>query len=377
MTFLQGRAPLLGALMGLLHGSDGDDAIVVQLDDQPIGRAETVFPHDDWRPLGPELVLAGRTFAVERSDRGRVSIDTTGDGRPDKRVTGMGGVITLRVQEDGADPFRYGIRIDKTGGLWRWSPAWARVGRLAGTTITIHDLDRDGTYDDYGRDAMVVGKARGASFLSRVVSVDGALYSFDISEDGRRAVARPYVGPIAHLDVVSGFTCAGELTAALFASGADVSFDLAAAADGMDVPCGEYRLVSGRVEKGLETAEIGVGRSSPITLRAGERVALDWGGPIVGEFGMRRCGDRLTILPDVRLFGRAMEEYMSFRPVAAAPRIEVRDKESGHLLQYGNLGGCCGGGFSACVLDVPADAELEVKLVHERELFGVIVGHPR
>ena len=376
-SVVAGGALLGSVLAGAAFGAQDETATtVVELDDVALKELPWT-PRDPWRPMGRELVLADQTFAVELNERSHLRIDTTGDGRPETRVTGMGGVETLKWRDEDGESFRYWIRIERIGRDWRWRPAGSRAGRLAGEPIAIVDFDGDGRYGDYGVDLLLVGRERRVSLLSRVVSVDDALYSLEVAEDGRSAEARPYAGPRARLDVTSEYATEGELTRAVFSSGAEISFDLAGVPGGLEVPTGTYELVAARVEKGSESASVRPGRMEPVTLAEGDQRALEWGGPLTGEFTAHHLGTLLTVAPDVSFLGTAGEEYFAFAPEAEPPRIEVRDRASGDLLQYGHLGGLCGGGFSACVLEVPADAELEIVLAHRRALFGDIVGHPR
>ena len=114
-----------------------------------------------------------------------------------------------------------------------------------------------------------------------------------------------------------------------------------------------------------------------INLGPGESHQIEWGGPIHARFKMRRCSKAVTILPNVRYFGQAGEEVVSFQPTSKPPRIEVLDVETGKLIEYGHLGGRCGGGLSACRLQIPKSRRVEVRLEHEREIFGPIIGTRR
>ena len=91
-------------------------------------------------------------------------------------------------------------------------------GRIEGGAVRLVDVDGNGEFNNYGVDAMVVGKSEGAGLVAPVVNLGGALYHFVVSTDGTRAQTRPYEGPVARLDASRGFESRGELLAAIFRS---------------------------------------------------------------------------------------------------------------------------------------------------------------
>lgn len=352
--------------------SGGVDA-EVEFTHEELSRWPWTLPTEVWRPLGEALELGGHRFAVEGPADGP-ALDTDADGRPDHRVRGYTDRAVLR----GPEGYRYAVRLRRIGERWEWAPGGALTGRLGGLRIRLIDLDGDGRHDHHAVDGVVWGREPDVLLLSRVISLDGVLTHFELREEegDTRARLSPYEGPVATLDVLSGFESEGDLECALFRRD-DVVLDAAASGRPVLVPAGEYRLVHGRVALGARSARVGSGRLPPVALEPGETRVLEWGGPLSAEFTFQVQGSALLVHPDVRFFGRAGAEFLEFAPLVRAPRLEVRDVESDELVQYGRFGGCCGGGYSAWKATVPTGVELRVDLTHERKLFGEIRGRGR
>lgn len=354
----------------------GLDEETIEFEHGPVGRGLRL-PADPWQPLGSELHLAGHRFVLDWGLNGQeLGFDTNADGTVDAVLGDERRSVELVVERAEDEPFRYRLDVEPRGSGWFWKPAGCRTARRGDAEISLFDLNGDGDFTDVGIDAVAVDSAS-AALLSRVISIRGELLELDLREDASAATLRPFDGPRARLDVTSAYFAEGRLVYAVFASDAGYSFDFAAGCGGLDVPAGTYRFVSGRVESRVESARIAPGRMSPVELGPDESHVIEWGGPVCVEFEIRRCSRRVTILPDVRFYGQAGEEVLAFQPNAGAPRIEVRDAGTGGLLEYGKLGGCCGGGLSACKFEVPADVAVEVRLIHDRRLFGRMVGSAR
>jgi hypothetical protein len=331
-----------------------------------------LLPSDRWRPLISPLVLDGVEFAVRLEDPSSLHLDTDADGKLEKRVTSP----HARVRLQAIDGVAHLLRIRRAGEAWEWSNGEILTGRVEGVRLQIIDLDGDGRFDGYGRDAMVLGEKAGASYLSRVASISDRLFHLTLSASVENVSTRPYSGPTAHLDVRRGFQSRGELDYAVFSSG-ESSFELADAPEGRRIPAGSYRFISGRVSKGAETARMAGGSMAPIVLAAEQSHSLTWGGPLHARFRCSVSDGELTVFSNVRFTGVGGEEYFGFAPDANSPSIRVLDARTGKVVLYGQMGGCCGGGFSAYVARVPSKVPLEVHLDHKRTLFESIRGRVR
>lgn len=331
-----------------------------------------LLPGDHWRPLVSPLVLDGVEFAVRLENSTSLHLDTNADGQTERHVTSPRARVQLQADGGG----RHVLRIRRAGDAWECSNGEILTGRVEGVRLQIIDLNGDGRFDDYGRDAMVVGEKVGASYLSRVATISDRLFHLTINTSDDKVSTRPYSGPTAHLNVKRGFHSRGELDYAVFSSG-ESSFELADAHDGRRIPAGSYRFICGRASKGAETARMTGCSMAPIVLAAEQSHSLTWGGPLHARFRCSVSEGELTVFSNVRFTGIGGEEYFGFAPDANSPSIRVLDATTGKVVQYGQMGGCCGGGFSAYVARVPSKVQLEVHLNHKRTLFESIRGRVR
>ena len=331
-----------------------------------------LLPSDNWRPLVAPLVLDGVEFAVKLEGSAPLHLDTDANGRADKRVTSPYDIVRLQA----ADGVPHVVQLRRTGEAWEWANGAVLTGRVEGTLLQIIDLNGDGRFDGFGQDAMIVGEKIGASYLSRVASISDRLFHLTLNASEDSISTRPYTGPTAHLDVRREFISRGVLEYAVFSSG-ESSFELADAPEGRRIPAGSYRFISGRVAKGKETARMTGGSMAPIVLAAEQSHCLTWGGPLHARFRCTVRDGELTVFSNVRFTGVGGEEYFAFAPDACSPTIRVLDASTGKVVQYGKMGGCCGGGFSAYVARVPSKVQLEVHLDHKRTLFEKIHGRVR
>jgi len=328
-----------------------------------------MLPAQAWRPLVSPLVLDGTEFAVQLDGPDLLHLDTDADGHPDLRVLPQHPFVRLKSATGGS----HMVRLRRSGDAWEWANGTVMSGRVEGSRLQIIDLNGDGRFDGFGQDAMVVGEKRGASYLSRVTSISDRLFHLSVTASGERVSTRPYGGPTAQLNVTSDFNSRGTLEYAVFSSG-ESSFELSDATEGLRVPAGSYRFIAGRVAKGRESARMVGGGMAPIVLAADQTHQLAWGGPLNARFRCAVHDGELTVFSNLRFTGVGGEEYFAFSPDARPPTIRVLDASTGKVVQYGHMGGCCGGGFSAYVARVPSSVSLEVQLVHKRSLFETIRG---
>ena len=114
--FMNSRILLLG--LAFLADGEADETSSLELRSRPVEGALGTMPHNPWRPLGPEIVLAGNTFAVEvGADGESARIDTDGDGRCERELDGHRSTVHLRAGSD-AGAFEYWVRIERHG-WWR------------------------------------------------------------------------------------------------------------------------------------------------------------------------------------------------------------------------------------------------------------------
>ncbi|MFT5154821.1 MAG: hypothetical protein ACI841_004829, partial [Planctomycetota bacterium] len=302
-----------------------------------------VLPKEEWSKVGGAIDLeSGFHFSTEKTGVSKLEVDTNGDGKLNAKVKGIGGFLTLSDKNSKGERFNYSVRVRNTGSNWEWSTSGVMTGTVRGKKLTLIDQNGNGRFDDFGRDAIVIGKGQAASFLSRIVNIGDSLYEVEVSTDGTNITSEPFAGETARLDVNKNWDGNGTLAAAIFVSKSrDISFDAASAKKGgMLVPTGEYRLTSGYAEKGGESVRIAAGRMPAVDLAANAKHEVQWGGPVTMEFSYRVKGESISVSSDLKFFGNAGEEYHTFQPNAKSPKIMVKDAKTGKLIQSGRFGGC-------------------------------------
>jgi hypothetical protein len=302
-----------------------------------------VTPQQAWTPVTTDGIAVkhpnGDFFAAER-DGLKLSVDTTADGRLNKDVKGAGGYLLLRSKgEDGV--FHYAVRLVGSSGGYKYASSGVMCGTVAGVPVTLIDLNNNGLYNEYGTDAMVVGKGKSAGFLSKVISHKGKLFDFEVSENGVEVSATPYDGDSGTLNGRSGFKSMGKLTNAVVSdSTGTISFNLAASKE-LVVPVGDYTITAGLIAKGNNKARIRQGKMSPMTVEADKVTKIKWGAKVTAEFTHSVDGRDVKIEPNaVHYYGAGGEEYYDFLPGAKSPKFLVYDKATQKQLGKGIFGMC-------------------------------------
>lgn len=314
-----------------------DGAKETKLRYKTISKWNIQLPSETFSPVNGSIPV-GQGFTTE-IDGAALAVDINGDGKTDEKAKGTAGLITLKGGTGGLD-HDYALRLVNDGG-WKWASSGYLEGKVAGQRIALIDQNNNGRFDDFGVDAMLVGKSDSASYLSKVVSVNGSLYEIAFADNGSDLVATPYTGKTGTLNLAANFESKGKLTAAVVRNDkGDLSFELADAKKGMTVPEGLYTIVSGKVEMGKETCLIKTGNCKPIRVTAEEPAVFAWGGPIKAEFDYTRQGEEVTFSPQsLWFFGKAGEEYHKWIPDGAPPKFIIKD-EKGREITTAKFGGC-------------------------------------
>ena len=295
------------------------------------------LPAETWIAIDWSIAIhGGLEFAVEQTGAMKLSVDTNDDEKLDNEVKGTGGSLTLKGTAESGEKIAYTVRLRPNGKSWEWSTGSVQSGIVEGVKVSLIDMNGNGRYDDFGKDAYLVGGSTNAAFLSRVVNLKGELFEFTPNAHGTEVTTKPYTGETATLDATSEFEGRGRVVNAVFRDG-DLSFNVADAKKGLKVPAGTYSFEHGYVTKGSATVTIDTGRMKPIKLNAGAEHRLAWGGPIGGEFSYSQAGSEVTVQSDFRFFGRLGEEYKEFTPRGGGPKVFVKDMEEGEVLAKGRF----------------------------------------
>lgn len=337
--------PLLPLLMALLVVAAGPLAAQDQakLSYKGVQKWTYILPNEVWSNANGSVAIphqGGDGFATAL-DGMKLLVDTTGDGRTNDVVKGVAGKLTIRGKDAEGDKLVYDVRFKKDGTAWKYASSGIMQGRVGGELVTLIDQNNNGIWNEYGVDAMIVGKSDAACFLSNVVNLKGSLYNLEVAPNGRSLTVSPYEGEAGLLDLQSGFKSYGKLVSVVVSNG-QASFDLANEKGGLKVPVGEYTITGGFCKKGNETARIRTGNMQPLQVTIDQKSELAWGAPVNVEFAYTIEDGTLKVPPppaNVKYFGAAGEEYFDWQPDAVSPEIIITD-EKGREVGKGRFHSC-------------------------------------
>lgn len=321
----------------------------------------------------------GDRFAAE-VDGNTIRFDTDGDGELDRTIKPLvdrdSNVSTARVVLSGKTAegreFRYAARLRKDAlgwggarqpirdaklsqfrlpsaslGGWKWAPGGAMTGAITTAAgpipIRIIDQNGNGSFNDIGVDAMIVGSGDEATFLSQTVVIDNKLRQLDVAADGTRLSMTDYTGPTTTFDMTTSFNAKAVLLSAIIRSeDGKHSFDFGALDGPMEIPAGNYKFVAGTVGLGEHRVQIGAGEMKPFKLAANQKQTHTWGGPVRSDFTFVRAGDKVQFSPQtVWYYGKAGEEYFNWAPCGKSPEFKVTNAETGAVIEVAILPGSC------------------------------------
>jgi hypothetical protein len=334
------------AALCALASPSASDAHTVPLEARAVRDFAFVLPAATSAPVGSGIAFprpGAERFAVQ-AEGDRLRVDLDGDGQCEGLVEGEEGFITLvHKSEDGRELSYSALLTRRPGQPWRYSYGGVRAGKFGATKLQFVDQDLNGRFDDFGRDALVVGNDCAAGFLSRVVSIAGELWSLEVAADGMSCTLSPFRGDVGTIDLAGAFKCQAKLQAAVVVSDdGQLSFSVARASEGLRVPAGSYHLHSGQIVLAEARATIRGDARSKIQVDSGAVARPAWGGPVRAEFAAARAGNQLELAPwDIWYYGALGEEYSNFMPLGKSPEFTLRDRKSGEVLVYARFPGNC------------------------------------
>jgi hypothetical protein len=352
-TAMQRTAVLASlASVGLAALPAGDfGRTTVTLEAKALRSWDVLLPAERFADVGTGFALPHRASGDKPAERfaaqiegARLRIDLDGNGEYEALVEGEDGFVTLTGTSPQGSPLNYSVRlVQRKGQPWQYSCGGAMVGAIGDTKLQFIDQNLNGSFADYGEDALIVGHDRAASLLSHVVSIDGVLYTIDVAADGSNFSYAAFDGPAGTLDVCSQFESKAKLESAIVVSAdKNYSFSLAKAKDGLRVPAGDYKLLCGQLALGDSKASVRTGRAKALSVPANGRQSVAWGGPVSAEFAFKREGSNVSFTPwDIWYYGRLGEEYSNFLPLGKTPDFVIKEKNTGEQLVIARFPGNC------------------------------------
>ena len=321
---------------------DAQDGFAVALVNRGQRKWKVKLPDEQWKPVGTAFAFKkthGFDFKTELQGT-RLLVDTDGDGQTDVSAEGKTAFLILRGKTDAGDAVAYSVRLANRGG-WKYAPGGYLQGKIKGTKVRLIDQNNNGVFGEVGRDALIVGNGKVATYFSAVVNVGGELYSIHVTEDGTSLACTPFDGPTGKLHL--NCTTKGKVMSAVVRStDRQYSFDMARAKDGMKVPVGGYKLMIGELGLGASRVTMETGKSKPIGVAKDQTKQVCWGGPVRAEFDYKRNGGKVHLAPDqVWLYGAAGELYTGWVPLGASPKFTILEDKTGKEVAQAHFPGTC------------------------------------
>ncbi len=300
------------------------------------------LPAEEWKPVGTAFALkATHGFDFEtKLDGTRLLVDTDGDGTTDVSLEGETAFVTLRGKTSSGQPIAYSVRLLNKSG-WKFAPGGFLTGSIKGTRVRLIDQNNNGTFGDVGVDALIVGTSKVATYHSEAINIGGELFTIAVAEDGTQLACKLYDGSTGKLHLAC--TTKGKVMAAVVRSADQkFSFDMARAKEGMAVPVGAYKLMTGQLGLGASRVTMTTGKSKAITVGPDQTRQVCWGGPVRAEFAYQRGGGKVKLSPDqVWLYGAAGELYTGWVPLGASPKFTITEDETGKEVAQAHFPGTC------------------------------------
>ncbi len=308
-----------------------------------------------------------------------VMVDTDADGKPDKQLPADGGVVVLKISFEEGKEIPCAVEIKREGGQLHYRRYGWMAGRFKGTSIYIIDENSNAKYNEVRKDAIVVGKAKGATVFGHLVEIKGEFYQVEVAEDGSNLRLRPVELSMGKLSLAKGFKARGKLNYVVVlgqvrGSKQVVSFEFSGRGKPVTVPAGDYRIYAGKVS-GPDRAEIliyGGPKAKNFTVEAGETAEPKWGVPGVIEFKytLHKDGTLEIESTDLMLYGQLGERYMRWGPKQWLPRVQVKnaagkvivDRNFGHSSDFDH--------YNRFEYSVGTNATVKVRIIGEPKFLG-------
>lgn len=323
-------------LAALAAAFPGGDALQATLAPKLVSKWKYNTPSETWIPIqgGIPVPHEGGDRFLAHVDGVVLMVDRNGDGKVETKVKGLGGFVKLKSGDT-----VYGARIMKKGKEYRYACSSVMTGKLDGMSISVIDLNGNGKWNDYGVDGLVIGGGKDAGYLSKVISMRGELYNFEVSENGRDVKASAFEGETG--EIAFSVKSKGKLaTATVSDDSGKVSFAFHKNGT-LKVPAGSYAISGGLLVKGKEQARLAAGRMKNVDVKAGKKAELAIGGKVIADFRYEVAGGKVTVKPEsVHYYGKAGEEYVEWTPDNKSPKLSVFVSNKKRPVESGRFASC-------------------------------------
>lgn len=331
------------AIGSLAYAGDPLDRGSVELTHRVVREWNLELPAEQFTPVSATLPFEGtlgRTFKTGLEGTA-LAVDSDGDGEFDVRADGKSALVRLRGKAADGSKRTYALRLTNQSG-WRFASSGVQRGKIGDTKIRLIDQNNNGSFADFGEDAVIVGRGRYASFLAPVLRVKGQLLQISVTPDGSTLRYEPYTGATGQLDLGDNGSTVKLLQAMIRSADGRLCFDLAGASGAQTLPAGRYHLLAGQLGLGKNRVRFERGRSQAFVVTAGETTKLSWGGPVSAEFAYHRVNNELNLSPDqVWYYGEAGEQYTGWFPLGKSPEFTIRNRKTGREIAQAYFPGTC------------------------------------
>lgn len=285
--------------------------------------------------LGPiDLPAPAGTVFYAETDGTKLLVDTNGDGRPDVVCKGLGNTVNFRIGDDAEALVPYSLDLSLSDKSWHATSRCLRIGKVGKTKLSLVDANANGRFDDVGVDGVLVGKAKYARPLGRLMNIGGDVVEVEVEPFGRSMRTRPYTGELCHWDPAASFGGDGKIES-LVITNADGDVFETAQKNGVDLPPGVYTFVHGAIQNGRQACEISgldLNKRLMIGIPTDTGDALVWGSKVRLEYNWRRNGNMIQF-SNIRLLGSHNERYFNFGPKPLNYKVKVADNEGNIIFE--------------------------------------------
>ena len=213
-----------------------------------------------------------------------IKVDVDGDGQTDKNLRRRDNFVDYKLSY-GMNKNPYRLRIwrrefgPKRTVFWLYQRACFMKGRVAGQNFILIDDNNNGRYNDFGADAVLIGKNKEAGLLSSLIEIKGKYYELKINDVfGNTVQVREYQGPSGKIDVKSKLKL--KKLKPSFVTLADKKNDIyltvSTRKKTSKVPVGNYELYLAVLTDRIRVRH---GTLPIIKVEADQVTTLEWGGP--------------------------------------------------------------------------------------------------